>query len=496
LAIGAATVAARAAWNGRATIARRAAPPLAMAALACLALALAIYPASVALAAVVAGVLALARRRPAAGFAVAVMLFGFEGSVKILLGLESTPLPGGNRAAGAAALDLMLFGSLAAVLWRDRLRAPRAVWAAVTGAERIGIGVIGAWLALSLLQIAQGGDLGRGLHGFRLFQAYTLVALGSLTVFAQPGMRAVATRVALGMGLIVSLYAAVRVAIGPSEAERAYALALPTTTQYGDKVRAIGSFTSAVGLSSFMTPLATFALVLGLLKPGLRRLAWAVGVLALIAVIGSYSRAALLGVAFGLACSVLVVFLAADLPRRRKLASGAVALAVGVGAYGGLLVASHASPQLRERARGVLNPFDDESMRLRVATWRRNFEDALRHPVGEGVGAVGAASSLDSGKVRTADNSFLKILVEQGVLGLALFAAGMGAAALLLARRLRHAAAESRALGLAALAGFVSFLGLSLAGESVEQPGKVVAWGLLGIAAAVAVRSAAAEEPG
>jgi O-antigen ligase len=88
--------------------------------------------------------------------------------------------------------------------------------------------------------------------------------------------------------------------------------------------------------------------------------------------------------------------------------------------------------------------------------------------------------------VRTTDNSFLKILVEQGVLGLALFAAGMVAAVVLLARRIRRVPSESRPLGFAALAGFVSFLGLSISGESVEQPGKVVAWGLLGIAAAVA----------
>jgi O-antigen ligase len=103
------------------------------------------------------------------------------------------------------------------------------------------------------------------------------------------------------------------------------------------------------------------------------------------------------------------------------------------------------------------------------------------------VGAVGAASAPERERIKTTDNSYLKVLVEQGFLGLALFAFGMIAAAALLARRLRHTSgAESRHAGLAALAGFVAFLGISFAGESVEQPGKIVAWALLGIAAAYA----------
>jgi hypothetical protein len=54
---------------------------------------------------------------------------------------------------------------------------------------------------------------------------------------------------------------------------------------------------------------------------------------------------------------------------------------------------------------------------------------------------------------------------------------------------------EPRAVGFAALAGFVAFVALAFTGEAVEQPGKVVAWGLLGIAAGCAFGGGRGEEP-
>ena len=479
------------AWDARGALGRAALaarrPLLAFAAAvatAGLALGVAISPATALLAALVAGIAVLAVRSPALALGAAVLLFEFEGSVKILLGLDGIALPGGNRATGAAAIDLALFAAVASVLAHDRLRAPRALWSSATRAERIVIGVMGGWLALSVVQIAQGGDIGRGLHGFRLFQWYTLVALAGLAVFSQPRLRSSALHAVLGIGLVVSLYAAVRVVIGPADAEREFATAVKTVTMYGDTLRAVGSFSSAIGLSSFLTPLAVFSLLLGLLLPRLRLLSWIVAGLALVGLIGSYSRASLFGVALGLAFGLVLVFAGRDLSTRRKLVSAAVVLAMVAVTYGGLWAASQTSPELRDRAQGVIDPLNDESVRLRFETWELNLENAADHPLGQGVGAVGAASAPERVRLRTTDNSFLKVLVEQGFIGLLLFAGGMLGAVVLLARRLRTAGAELRPAGLAALAGFVAFLGISLAGESVEQPGKVLAWGLLGLAAA------------
>lgn len=470
---------------GRVAAGRRLLVPAVVLALAFLALAVAISPAATLLATLVAGIVILARHSPALALGAAVLLFEFEGSVKILLGLDGTALPGGNRAAGAAALDIALFAAIAGVLFEDRLRAPRRIWSEATRAERVVIAALGAWLALSVIQIAQGGDIDRGVHGFRLFQWYTLVALAALTVFAQPRLRPIAIRAVLGIGLVVSGYAALRVVIGPADAERAFATAIPTVTTYGDTFRGVGSFSSAIGLSSFLTPVAVFALVLGLLLPHLRPLSWTVAGLALVGLIGSYSRASLFGIALGLACAVLLVFVAGQMPMRRKLASAGLVIAVLAGTYVSLWAASQASPQLQERAKGVLNPIGDESVRLRFETWRRALDEAANEPLGQGVGAVGAASGPTVEQVQTTDNSFLKVLVEQGILGFTLFVVGLLGAVMVLARRLRRTAhTELRSVGLAALAGFVAFLGICFAGESVEQPGKVIAWGLLGVVAA------------
>jgi hypothetical protein len=99
---------------------------------------------------------------------------------------------------------------------------------------------------------------------------------------------------------------------------------------------------------------------------------------------------------------------------------------------------------------------------------------------------VGGSSSANRSRLVTTDNSFLKVALEQGLLVGAGFFAALVAAVILLARRLRAAREDRRALGLAALAGFVAFLGVASTGEYFEQPGKVIAWGLFGIAAAVA----------
>ncbi len=222
------------------------------------------------------------------------------------------------------------------------------------------------------------------------------------------------------------------------------------------------------------------------------------GALAVVGVVGSYSRASLVAVAFGVAFALLIVFAGGAMSPRRKLALAGAAIAIVGATYGGLLVASQGSPQLRERAAGVLDPLGDRSVRLRFETWSRTLEAVADRPLGQGVGAVGAASAPVRERVLTTDNSFLKVLVEQGVIGFVLFAGGMLGAVAVLTRRLRGGASGSQAPGIAALAGFVTFLAVAVTGESVEQPGKVLAWGLLGAAAAHAFAgsgAAPASEP-
>ena len=450
-------------------------------------LAIAVWPPVAALVAALAAFLALVWRTPAVALAIAVLLFGFEGSVKVLLAGADGTLPAGNRAVGAAFLDACLFAAIAVLAFRDRLRAPAALWAVASRAERIVLLLLAAWLALSALQIAQGGALGRGIEGFRLFQAYVLTAAGVLVALRGADARDRAPLVMLGVGLMVGLYATFRVLFGASEGERQLALSVETVTRYGGKERATGSFSSAVGLTSFLTPVVVFAAVAGYFVPRLRWLAWATAALGVIGIVGSYGRAPVFAIALGLVFALVVTVSAAHVPRRRKLVAAGLVLAVLAGTYGAVWVAGQTNEQLQDRAEGVLNPIGDESVQIRFDAWDDAIAEVRSAPFGHGVGTVGSASGAERSEFRTTDNSFIKVLYEQGILVGAAFAVGLFSLAVLLAARLRRAGDERRAVGLAALAGFVAFLGLSLTGEYVEQPGKVVAWALFGLALAQAL---------
>jgi hypothetical protein len=486
VAVAAAAVAVAGGARGRSLAMRPAVAAAVAAGLVAIAVPLGVWPATTVLTLLAAAAVALGLRAPAAALALAVLMMGLEGSVKLLLSLDPTPIPGGARPVGAVVIDLALVAALAGTLLADRGRTGRLMWERASGAERAAAAALGGWLVASVLQIVQGGHPVRGLEGWRLFPAYSLVAVAAAVACARPAVRERATRVILWVGLAISAYAAFRVAFGPATAERAAAHRFQTVTDYGKTFRAVGSFSSAVGLASFMTPVTVFALVTAYLEPRMRRLALATGLLALVALLGSYSRASLVGVVLGVACAAGLLLFAADSTRRRKLAAvGLVVVTLAV-AYGGVQIASHSSPRLHERAQGLLNPFGDASMKLRFKTWDRTLKAIGREPLGYGIGTVGSASAPTRRHLNTADNSFLKVLYEQGVVAGALFVGGVLAAIVLLARRLRRLPAQARAGGLAALAGFVAFLALALTGEYVEQPGKVAAWGLFGVAVAMA----------
>jgi O-antigen ligase len=93
---------------------------------------------------------------------------------------------------------------------------------------------------------------------------------------------------------------------------------------------------------------------------------------------------------------------------------------------------------------------------------------------------VGRATEVE-GRQEFTDNSYLKILQEQGFPGFT-FLLGVGGTVLLLGRRLARDGPARRPPAIAALGAVVSFLTLCLFQEYVESAGKVVAWTLLGVA--------------
>jgi len=468
-----------------------------VAAVGALVLGVASWPAGTVAIGIVLVIAFMSWRAPRYAFIAALGAFGAEGSVKILLTNGGSPFPSSPDAAGAALLDAALFLAVVGVLAADRGRTPVAVWKRANRAERLVLGGLGAWLIVSVLELPLGGNLSRSLAGLRLTHAYVLCAAAALIAFAPDGTGERAVTVLLALLGVIAGYACLRVLIGPAAAEQSFAQAR-SVTAYAGAFRAVGSFSGAVGLESFVTPTVSFGLVLGWLSPRWRALSWTVAALALVAEFGSYGRTPLLAIAVAVLAAGALTLSGGQSSGRRKVA---VAVAVGVVLAAlsvGTIVAASGSATLRTRAQGLVNPAGDKSVNDRLDTWRWAVRQIGSHPLGQGLGSVGRATGSSATSARaapavTTDNSYLKVTLEQGIPVGLLFTFVVLGACVVVARRSRRLSATRRALSTAALAGFASFLVLLITTDDLEQPGKVLAWAMLGLAFAQALGSGAAD---
>jgi hypothetical protein len=448
----------------------------------------ALWPGFAVVLAAVIGVVAVTLAAPAYGFVLVLLLFGAEGSIKILLDRGGTPFGRDPRAVGAALVDLAFAAAVVALAIAER-DVLRRSWERMSTVARIGLGLLAAWIAVSALQTLQTGSIVQGLAGFRLTQAYLVAIVAGFLLSAHVGRRDPIRALLVVLG-VVAAYAAFRAAVGPADAERDYAISRTEWAYYGDVFRNVGSFSGAVPLASFLVPAAVFAFGLAFVPNRLRLPAAVVFACACIGIITTQTRASIVALVVGLATIVGLSLQPGVLSARGKaLAVAGTACVVAVTALG-VAVGSRASPETRARAEGLVRPLSDESLRLRFQTWEDTASDIVHHPLGAGVGTVGRASSI-GGDFVTTDNSYLKVLREQGILGFPFVIGILMLAGALLGGVWR---ARARPVGVAAAAGFVSFLVLAVAGEYFEQPGKVLAWALAGIAAWHAWGAATADE--
>lgn len=449
-------------------------PPAALAAL----LVAAVWPtAAIATTAVLAiGILAV--RAPEYAFAGALVMFGFEGSIKMRLTVEDVPAPLG---VGAALIDLALVVAVTGLIAADRGQSLRILWQRAGRAERLVAAAFGGWLALSLLQVPLGANLTNGIEGFRLVQFYVIAMLGGALLAA----RLPADRVMLlVLGVVggVALYTGLRGITGPTTNELAFAQSRGYLTVLGDEPRNIGSFTSPVGLVSFFVPGTIFAIVAAYLGTYRRLLACGVFGLAMFGVITSYVRTGLVAVVAGVGVLAGMLVFGRGVQARRKLYAVALVVLITGGGYAATLVAGDVDPMAKSRAESLSDPFSDESLRIRFNRWERSLDRLVDQPLGSGVGSLGRAT-IDSGRdAKFTDSSYLKIFEEQGFLGGVLFVLAVLGMVALCTRRLARDGPLSHPVGVAALAGFVGFLVLCLMGEYIEQPGKTISWALLGVA--------------
>jgi O-antigen ligase len=423
-------------------------------------------------------VLALAVRVPALGFVGALALTAVAGLFKARFSVEGVPSPDALVSGG---VDLLLLGTVANLVRAGGWRSARAVWRGAGKAEHIVWGLMLAWLSLSVLQIPVSGHLVQGLKGFRLTQAYVPLVLGGVALFPASNKREHLSSVLLWLFAIVAGYAALQAAIGPAGWQEKYALARTFQVELGSITRDIGSFVSPQELTSFLAPIAVFVLIVGFFIPRLRNLGLGAFVLAIVALLASYVRVGLVAVGLGAAVVVGVTVFGRATPRRTKVAAVVMVIAISIAGYALAQAVGGVSRFAQTRAAGLSHPLSDPSIETRLHRWSRSLRVTIHHPLGTGLGTVGHATAMGNVDVSYTDNSYLKVLQEQGIVGL-LFIVGVVGTAVLLARRLALAGPGRDPLALAGLGAFVAFLTICFLGEYIELPGKVVAWTLLGIA--------------
>jgi O-antigen ligase len=142
----------------------------------------------------------------------------------------------------------------------------------------------------------------------------------------------------------------------------------------------------------------------------------------LIALLLTSSRGGLIGLVAMLAVIVLVPL---KRPQDGKSRNRIVLPVAGL-VCASMLVWSYLPAETRDRLSSVLQLGSDYNMDAanktgRSGIWERNFQAALRRPVGYGVDSIQMVDFRNGGMFKTAHNSYLQVLVELGFLGLLLF---------------------------------------------------------------------------
>ena len=142
-----------------------------------------------------------------------------------------------------------------------------------------------------------------------------------------------------------------RFAASSARAARRSSFALERTEQaaLGEADRNVGSFSSVFGLAGYLAPAGVFGLVLGYLRHRERVLSWTMAALAVVGVIGSYVRTALVAFVAGAAFLAAILTGGRDVPRRARTAAIAMIFVIGGVCYAGAVSVSSRSDLAEQR---------------------------------------------------------------------------------------------------------------------------------------------------
>src|SRR4029078_1657774 len=127
--------------------------------------------------------------------------------------------------------------------------------------------------------------------------------------------------------------------VGPGQTESRFSESRALNTLLFEHARDAGSFTSPVALVSFLVPAGLFGFVLACLEARRRVAGAAVFGLAMVGIIASYVRTALVAVVAGVLALAALLMTGRSVSRQLKWISAGLVIAVLAGGYGATLLA-------------------------------------------------------------------------------------------------------------------------------------------------------------
>lgn len=331
--------------------------------------------------------------------------------------------------------------------------------------------VLVGYLFITAVMVALAPDRSIALHDFSTTSLYFLTAL--VVAHANWPDRTYWT---IGRGLmlaafLVGAYATLRMIIGPSAKEF---LGNQSSFDYvNGHYRAIGSFHSPQDLALWTSAVIpfTFAWTLGT-RGRSRLLGLAASVLLAIGLYGSGGRSGILAAGAGLIAVLLLHHFARGL-RGLRLGVTLAAVILTVGSAAVLFTVVH-STDATHGYNALLHPFSDPSFIDRRTKWAEALRELRGHPFGYGMGSayyLQAADHLAATNIGydAIDNGYLFVALEQGLVVMGIFIAGLFGLLIELGRGSIVTAGRMRAiLGMGAAGTLVSLMVSAV----VETPGQ------------------------
>lgn len=244
-------------------------------------------------------------------------------------------------------------------------------------------------------------------------------------------IRRSALRVVLGSGLIVVLFGILQYLVLPNDA----LTHLGFTTRNGvfsaffidnkpDLERVMSTLRDPNSLGSYLliiTALVASGLVA--VKQHFRNFWIGYGLAALLCLLLTFSRSALIGFILSIASTVFIVGYELGLRRYAKKV-GIIAAVILVIATCGFVAARNTYFIQNVIFHADKSTVQEDPNQLRVRFLKESVSDVKRHPIGNGPGTAGLASiKNDIQGTRLTENYYLQIAIEVGVIGLLMFIA-------------------------------------------------------------------------